>query len=139
MNVSLPVNFLPAVIGAKLTPILHVPCAGTPASQSLLARLKYCPLTCGTVTKSVVLLLLCKVIDLIGALPVLTVPKLSAVGVIVSFTGGGLGVAVAVGVIVTVAVAVGVSVAVAVAVGVPVAVIVAVALGVAVALPVAVA
>ena len=127
------------VKGAKLTPILQVPPAGTPASQVLLARLKNCPVTCGTLIASIVLLLLCNVIDLIGIFPVLTLPKFSDVGVMVSFTGGGLGVGDAVGVIVVVAVAVAVSVGVAVAVGVPVAVGVLVAVGVSVAVAVAVA
>lgn len=126
---------MPLVKGAKLTPILHVPPAGTPVTQVLLARLKNCPVTCGTVIASIVLLLLCKVIDLVGAFPVLTFPKLSDVGVMVSFTGGGLGVGDAVGVIVMVAVGVAVSVGVAVAVGVSVAV----AVGVSVAVAVAVA
>lgn len=138
---------MPAADGAKLTPILHVPPAGTPAAQPLLARLKNCPLTSGIVSKSLVLPLLCKVIDLTGALPVFTFPKFSEVGAIVSFTDGvdvgdAVGVTVmvadAVAVFVGVAVAVGDAVAVAVAVGVMVAVAVAVALGVAVAVAVAV-
>ena len=126
---------MPLAKGAKLTPILHVPPAGTGVPQVLLTRLKYCPLTCGTAIASVVLLLLCKVTDLIGASPVLTLPKLSDVGEMVSFTGGGLGVGDGDGVIVMVAVAVAVmvGVAVAVAVGVDVMVAVAVEVGVAVA------
>jgi hypothetical protein len=86
----------------------------------LLARLKYCPLTCGMLTRSLVLLLLCKVIDLIGAFPVPTLPKFSDFGEMVSLIGGGLGVEVAVGVAVLVAVAVAVIVAVAVTVAVAV-------------------
>lgn len=135
----MPVNFLPFAKGAKLTPIWHVPPAGTGVSQVLLAKLKYCPLTSGTSIASVVLLLLCKVTDLIGASPVSTLPKLSEVGEMVSFISGGLGVGDGDGVIVIVAVAVAVLVAVAVAVGVAVAVRVAVALAVAVGVAVAVA
>lgn len=135
----MPVNFLPAVMGAKLTPIWHVPPAGTGVSQVLLARLKYRPLTWGTSIASVVLLLLCKVTDLIGASPVSMLPKLSEAGEIVSFIVGGLGVGDGDGVIVIVVVAVGVLVAVAVAVGVAVAVRVALALAVGVEVAVAVA
>jgi hypothetical protein len=134
VNVRFPVKFLPAASGAKLTPSWHIPPGGTPATQALLVRLKNCPATCGFVTRSFVLLLLCNVTNLIGAFPVPTFPKLSDFGEMVSLIGGGLGVAVAVGVevVVAVAVAVLVGVAVTVAVAVEVSVAVAVAVGVAV-------
>jgi hypothetical protein len=65
----LPVNLLPFLFGAKLTPIWQVPPGGTPAAQPLLVKLKNCPDTCGLVTRSFRPLLLCKVTDLIGAFP----------------------------------------------------------------------
>ena len=134
-------DLLPLAVGAKLTLIWQVPPGGTPAEQPLplAARLKDGPVTTTFEIMSMVVLLLCSVTDLTGAFPIVTLPKPSGFGEIVSLIGGGFGVAVEVGVAVAVEVAVAVTVAVAVAVSVAVAVAVGVTLLVAVAVPVAVA